>query len=94
MYFLQDIKQKGVEIQNVIEGEDKAKGITLYNTNNFETNVYEFKKEKKAIYRNGILICRNINNFKLEIDREIIDIYIETDGTAGFNKTMKYSINS
>ena len=96
MFFLQDIKEKGVVIQNFIEVDDGKKiGITLYNSNTFETNIYKF--EKNSIYRNGTLVCRNIKDFKFELpytDSKIINVYIETEGTANFTKTMKYSINS
>lgn len=96
MYFLQDIKEKGVTIQNFIEDDENNKiGITLYNSNNYETNVYKF--ENKAIYRNGIVICKNINSIQFKINDEninILNILIETQGTAGTIKTMSYAINS
>ena len=94
MYFLQDIKEKGVVIQNFIEEENGDKiGITLYNSNTYETNIYKF--ENNSIYRNGTLVCRNIKDVKFEpTDGKFINVYIETEGTANFTKTMKYSINS
>lgn len=95
MFFLQDIKEKGVTIQNFTEVEDKKIGITLYNSNTYETNVYKF--ENNAIYRNGTLICNNINSLEFEIDvsnNKIININIQTQGAAGYSKTMKYAINS
>lgn len=95
MYFLKDIKEKGVTIQNFIEDDENNKiGITLYNSNNYTTNVYKF--ENKAIYRNGTIICKNINSIKFKIDDEninILNILIETQGTAGTIKTMRYAIN-
>lgn len=95
MYFLQDIKEKGVSIQNFIEDNESNKiGITLYNSKKYETNVYKF--ENKAIYRNGNLISKNIKDLKFEIDSEndkVINVYIETEGVSNFSKIMKYTIN-
>lgn len=88
MYFLQDIKEKGVTIQNFIDDDE----ITLYNSNTYETNVYKFKNN--AIYRNGNIICKNINSIKFNINKNILNILIETQGTAGTTKTMSYAINS
>lgn len=88
MYFLQDIKEKGVTIQNFIDNDE----ITLYNSNTYETNVYKFKNN--AIYRNGNIICKNINSIKFNINKNILNILIETQGTAGTIKTMSYAINS
>lgn len=91
MYFLQDIKEKGVTIQSFIEDEESKKsGITLYNSNNYETNVYKF--ENKAIYRNGKVICKNINSLEFKISDKSLDVLIETQGTAGILKTMSYAI--
>ena len=91
MYFLQDIKEKGVTIQSFIEDEESKKsGITLYNSNNYETNVYKF--ENKAIYRNGKVICKNINSLEFKISDRSLDVLIETQGTAGVLKTMSYAI--
>lgn len=95
MFFLQDIKEKGVIIQNFIEVEDKKIGITLYNSNTYETNLYEFKNN--AIYRNGKLICNNIDSLEFGMDdsnNKIININIQTQGVAGYAKTMSYAINS
>lgn len=97
MYFLQDIKEDGVTILNFIQSEDnKNIGITLYNSNNYETYEYKFEENNKAIYRNGKLISKNINSFQLKINEDnnnILNILIETQGAAGAVKTMTYSIN-
>lgn len=96
MYFLQDIKEDGAQVVNFIENESNDKiGITLYNSNNYQTNIYKF--ENNAIYRNGNMICKNINSLKFKIDDKnsnIINIYLETQGTAGMTKIMSYTINS
>lgn len=98
MYFLQDMKNEGTEISNFIEDDDnKYIGITLYNSNNYETNVYKFEKENNAIYRNGNLICKNINavQFKINEDnKNIMNVLVETQGTGGTVKTMNYAINN
>ncbi len=96
MYFLQDIKEEGVNITNFLEDENKEKiGITLYNSKSYETNIYKF--ENNAIYRNGNLICKNINSLKFKIDqnnKNIINIYIETQGAIIQNRTMIYTLKS
>lgn len=96
MYFLQDIKEDGVSITNFLEDENKEKiGITLYNSKSYETNIYKF--ENNAIYRNGNLICKNINSLKFKIDennKNIINIYIETQGAIVQNRTMTYTLKS
>lgn len=96
MYFLQDIKEEGVTITNFLEDEKKDKiGITLYNSEKYETNIYKF--ENNAIYRNGNLICKNINSLKFKIDennKNIINIYIETQGAIVQNRTMTYTLKS
>jgi hypothetical protein len=97
MYFLQDIKENGTVVANLINdnNEENYIGITLYNSNNYETYIYEFKAEDNAIYRNGNIICKNIKlaQFKIE-DENIICIYVETMGVANQVKTMKYAINN
>ena len=92
MYFLQDIKSKDINFQNLIENEGKNTGITLYNAKNYETITYNFSNN--SIYRNGILICKNIKNVEINIEEssKTLTIYIQTDGTAGYAKTIKYSI--
>lgn len=95
MFFLQDIKEDGITIQNFIEEDSKQIGITLYNSNTYETNIYKF--ENNAIYRNGILISKNIKNVEFRIDDEnddLILINIETKGAVGYTKTMKFVIKS
>ena len=91
MYFIKDIKEKGVTIQNFIEDEESKKiGITLYNSTNYETNVYKF--ENKAIYRNGKIICKNVNSLEFKVNDKNLDVLVETQGTAGVLKTMSYAI--
>ena len=94
MYFLQDIKNKNNIIQNLVVGNtNEGEKITIYNSENFELTKYVF--EKNSIYRNGILIAKNIKEFRLNMDSEnseILNIYIETLGNAGFTKTLKYAI--
>ncbi len=92
MYFLQDIKSNDVIFKNFIKKDEVNTGITLYNTKNFETVSYNF--ENNSIYRNGILISKNIKNVKIEIeDNKVLSIFIQTEGTAGYAKTIKYSID-
>ena len=93
MYFLQDIKSKDIILQSLIENEGKNTGITLYNTKNYETISYNFKNN--SIYRNGILISKNIENIEISIedDNKTMDVIIETEGMAGYAKTIKYSID-
>ena len=50
MYFLQDIKEQGITIQNIIEEENQNTGIALYNSKKFESITYSFNNN--SIYRN------------------------------------------
>lgn len=96
MYFLQDIKEDGVSIINFLENEEKEKtGITLYNSKNYETNVYSFKNN--SIYRNGNIVSKDTKQIKFKIDENnsnILYVYIETDGVASQTRTMIYTINN
>lgn len=94
MYFLQDLKANAVISNFIKEGEENI-GITLYNPKNYETSVYKF--EKNAIYRNGVLICKNIKDVNFEIKDEtqnMLNVTIETEGKASLVKKMTYSINN
>lgn len=96
MYFLQDLKANAV-ISNFIKDGEENIGITLYNPKNYETSVYKFEKDKNAIYRNGVLICKNIKNINFEIKDEtqnILNITIKTEGKKSIEKIMTYSINN
>ena len=96
MYLLQDIKKDGSVIENLVKNNDKNIGITIYNSKDYETNVYKFDEDKKAIYRNGTLICKDISNteFRLNDNNKILTIYIETAGENHLAKTMAYAINN
>ena len=90
MFFLQDIKKKEVAINNIIETDGKKNGIELYDSNKYETITYNFKNN--SIYRNGILICKNIEDMQFSIEENIISVFIQTQGTAGYTKTINYSM--
>ncbi len=89
MFFLQDIKDENISIKK-IEGQNS---IILYNKENLETITY--KQENNCVYRNGLLIAKNIEDMKFQISSEnsnILEIIIQTAGKNNIAKTMRYAI--
>lgn len=89
MFFLQDLKDEKILIQTI----PNQNSIVLYNKENLETITY--LSEHNGIYRNGVLIAKNIESMKFQVSSEnsnILEIIITTAGKNNIAKTMKYAI--
>ena len=89
MFFLQDLKDDNILIQTI----PNQNSIILYNKENLET--INYTAENNGIYRNGLLIAKNIEDMRFQISSEnnnILEIIITTAGKNNVAKTMKYAI--
>ena len=93
MFFLEDIKSIGVKFNNIITDKDNLI-IELYNENTNKTIKYSY--EENIIYRDNVVICKNVTNFTAEqIKEDIIRIYIKfgENNENQFEKTVDYVMN-
>ncbi len=92
-YFVQDVQEK----ENKVLKTDTEQNINYIEFSN--GNIYKYSQIEKALYKNDVKICENIDNcsfsYKLDDNKQLIEVqFISGEFKKIGNNSLKFYLNT